>query len=52
MPEKICYCYDLTDADIIADLRLHEGLSTILDKISKAKQAGECRCAEAHPEAR
>ena len=49
MSEKICYCYDLTDADIIADMRLHDGHSTILDQITKSKQVGECRCVETHP---
>ncbi len=52
MDEKVCYCFDLTKADIVADLRLHDGHSTIVDGIRQAKRAGECRCAELHPEGR
>ena len=52
MDQKICYCFDLTVADIVADLRLHDGHSTIVDRILQARQAGECHCTETHPEAR
>ena len=50
--KKICYCFDLTEADIVADLRIHAGYSTVVDRILKAQKAGEYRCAESHPEAR
>ncbi len=36
MDEKVCYCFDSTKADIVADLQLHEGHSTIVDKIRLA----------------
>ena len=48
----ICYCFGFTQADIVADLKLHDGRSTIVEKITQAKQADECRCAELHPERR
>ena len=52
MDGKICYCFGFTKADIVADLKLHDGRSAIVEKISQAKLAGECRCAELHPEGR
>lgn len=52
MAEKICYCFDLTDADIVADMQQNDGRSTIIERITKAKQASECRCVELHPEKR
>ena len=52
MTEKICYCFNLTASDIVSDVQLNSGHSTIVDRILKAKQAGECRCVETHPEAR
>lgn len=52
MDKKICYCFNFTRRDIIADLRLYHGRSTIVEQIVKARQSGECRCSETHPEGR
>lgn len=49
MPDKICYCFDLTRDDIVADLTRHAGRSTLVEKIKEAKHSGECRCEELHP---
>jgi len=52
MSEKICYCFDYTETDIIADARNNQGHSLILEQILTAKKQGSCRCAETHPEGR
>jgi hypothetical protein len=52
MEKKICYCFHFTKGDILADLQLHGGRSTIVEQIVKARQSGECRCSETHPEGR
>lgn len=49
--ETLCYCFGVTRRDIADDLRRH-GTSTLLQKITRAKLAGECRCLESHPEKR
>lgn len=52
MSKKICYCFDYTEADIIADVRSNQGRSLILEQILAAKKQGSCRCATMHPEGR
>lgn len=52
MNKKICYCFEYTEDDIIRDLNRNDGVSTILDKITKAKKQGNCNCKDKHPEHR
>ena len=51
MTNLICYCLDYTDADIEMDL-LHNGKSTIMEKILAEKQMGGCQCATKNPQGR
>jgi hypothetical protein len=51
MPEKICYCFNYTDADIEADVRAH-GRSLLMEQILASKKAGGCRCATENPKGR
>lgn len=44
MSVTICYCFNYTDEDIIADVETH-GRSLILKRIMTGKKAGECECA-------
>ncbi len=46
--ETLCYCFGLTRQDVVDDLR-QNGTSTLLQKITRAKLAGECRCMDTHP---
>ena len=52
MTQKICYCYNYTDADIRDDIIQNRGVSTILAKIVAEKRNGSCDCATHHPESR
>jgi len=52
MKHLICYCYEYTEADIINDFLEHNGKSTILAKIAKAKKTNICQCDIYHPEKR
>lgn len=52
MSEWVCFCFHHTAADIEADVAANQGKSLILERIVAAKRAGECRCADIHPEAR
>ena len=51
MGKLICYCFDYTDRDIELDL-LHNGKSTIMEKILAEKQIGGCQCATKNPQGR
>jgi hypothetical protein len=51
MTEKICYCFNYTDEDIVRDVRMH-GKSLILEKIAAAKKEGGCRCSTENPKGR
>lgn len=48
MSQRICYCFDHTEQDIIDDVRRH-GTSRILAEIKMAKAMGRCQCREKHP---
>ena len=52
MTQKICYCYNYTDADIHNDIIQNGGESTILAKIVAEKRNGLCDCVTHHPESR
>jgi hypothetical protein len=51
MSELICYCYYYTTNDIENDV-LHNGKSTILERIMNEKMSGGCQCAEKNPKKR
>jgi hypothetical protein len=46
---KICYCFDYTDQDVIADVKAHGGESTIEKKIAQAKRRKLCQCEIKNP---
>lgn len=50
--QKICYCFNYTDADIKKDVHENSGRSLILERIEEEKKAGNCHCALNHPEGR
>ena len=52
MATQICYCFGYTDEDIAKDVLLHNGRSTILERIVAERRNNNCRCAEMHPEHR
>ncbi|MFK5925020.1 MAG: hypothetical protein QM483_00165 [Desulfuromusa sp.] len=52
MDQKICYCFNHSEAEIRQDVHNHGGKSTILEKIITAKRQNGCQCATKHPESR
>lgn len=50
--EMVCYCFNYRAKDIINDVLANEGRSTIIDRISREKREGGCRCSVVHPEKR
>ncbi|PLX92968.1 MAG: BFD-like (2Fe-2S) protein [Desulfuromonas sp.] len=50
--KTICYCCNFTEEDIRQDVRQHNGLSSILERIVSEKEKGACRCDVMHPEGR
>ena len=50
--ELICYCFGFTAEDIVLDYEAGGGRSSILARITEAKQNNACRCEELHPEHR
>ena len=51
MEEMICYCFNHTRADIAKDMAKN-GHSTIMAKIIREKQFGNCRCFTLNPKGR
>ena len=51
MPDLVCYCFEYTADDIRRDYETN-GHSTILEKIKKEKQFGNCKCATKNPKGR
>ncbi len=47
--KKICYCFDYTDEDIIADVKANNGESTIEKRIAEAKRRKQCQCEIKNP---
>ena len=47
--ETICYCFNYTDADIVADVVARHGQSTIEQRIAEAKKNGRCQCEVKNP---
>jgi hypothetical protein len=52
MSKFICYCFEYTEEDIIADFRMENGKSSILEKITEARMNNTCQCDSKHPEKR
>lgn len=50
-PIPVCYCFELTAAQIAEDVREH-GRSTIRDYIQAQVRAGRCRCEMTNPSGR
>lgn len=50
-PIPVCYCFELTAAQIAEDVRQH-GCSTIRDYIQEQVRAGRCRCETTNPAGR
>lgn len=50
-PIPVCYCFELTAAQIAEDVREH-GRSTIRDYIQEQVRAGRCRCEMTNPSGR
>lgn len=51
MTDVICYCFHFTVDDIQQDYTA-KGYSTILEKIKREKQSGNCQCAVQNPKGR
>jgi hypothetical protein len=49
--DLVCYCFEYTREDIEKDY-LHNGRSTILEKIALEKKAGGCNCDKKNPKGR
>jgi len=49
MANQICYCFGYYDEDIIKDVLVNNGASTILERIVKEKKKGGCNCGTNHP---
>ena len=47
----ICYCFEYTESDIVADFKMN-GKSSILENISEAGLNNTCQCDDKHPENR
>ena len=52
MTELVCYCFGYSAADIREDVIANNGRSSVLEKITVEKQAGNCQCATLHPQGR
>lgn len=50
--EVICYCFGYCEEDIVRDVREHNGISSILERIQREKKKGGCNCKTTHPEGR
>lgn len=48
----ICYCFGYTAEDIALDYAANGGASSILARVTAARQSNSCRCDELHPEKR
>jgi hypothetical protein len=52
MKHLVCYCFEYSEADIIADVRANNGKSLILERIAEARRNNSCQCDDKHPEKR
>ena len=52
MSQFVCYCFEYTEADIIRDVRINKGKSSILERIKEEKRKGTCQYEIKHPEKR
>ena len=50
--DLVCYCFGHTRKDIEKDYLDHNGRSTILEKITFEKKAGQCDCSQKNPKGR
>jgi hypothetical protein len=47
--KTICYCYGYTAADIVKDIRVNNGHSSIAARITENRKNGTCQCDIKHP---
>ena len=47
--KTVCYCFNYTDDDIVADVRANGGRSRIEERITAEKQRGTCDCEHRNP---
>jgi len=50
--DLVCHCFGYTRKDIEKDSADNNGHSTILERITIAKKAGKCDCAQKNPKGR
>ena len=48
-PIPVCFCFAHTIGDLAADLREHDGRSTIKSAVKAAVAAGHCACEHLNP---
>lgn len=51
MSEKICYCFNYAEADLVEDV-LENGRSTIMERIIAESKKGNCDCKKNNPKGR
>ncbi|MDP3181478.1 MAG: hypothetical protein Q8M54_01520 [Desulfobaccales bacterium] len=49
MSDLVCYCFQYTAKDIEKDVRQHNGMSMILERIMAEKKKNACQCNLKHP---
>jgi hypothetical protein len=49
MVNRICYCFEYSEEDIIMDVLDNKGKTTILERIVNEKKKGGCNCGANHP---
>ena len=52
MTDLVCHCFGYSVSDIREDVIANVGRSSILERITAEKKAGNCQCATLHPEGR
>jgi len=52
MKKLVCYCFEYSEVDIIADFKVNNGKSSILKRIIEVKRNNTCQCDDTHPEKR
>ncbi len=45
----VCYCFGYSEEEIIRDVLVNNGFSSVLERILNEKTKGTCHCAANHP---
>lgn len=48
----ICYCFGYSEEDIVGNVSINRGISSILERILNEKKKGTCNCKFNHPQGR